>query len=76
WIYNSKRSAIRAKRRGSAWVRSSVGYSQSLTVLITTKLRQGKRIVHDGLNAKFMCCHGQLANRQPGSAFLAAGAQC
>ncbi|KAF3497593.1 hypothetical protein DY000_02055436 [Brassica cretica] len=51
------------------------GYSPSFTVLITTKLRQGKRIVHDGLNAKFMCCHGQLANRQPGSAFLAAGAQ-
>nr|VDC63979.1 unnamed protein product [Brassica rapa] len=37
-----------------------------------TKLRQEKRVVPDGVNAKFLSCHGPLANRQPGSAFLPA----
>ncbi|KAF2590688.1 hypothetical protein F2Q70_00040079 [Brassica cretica] len=37
-----------------------------------TKLRQEKRVVPDGVNAKFFSCHGPLANRQPGSAFLPA----
>ncbi|KAF3606295.1 hypothetical protein DY000_02045265 [Brassica cretica] len=37
-----------------------------------TKLRQEKRVVPDGVNAKFLSCHGPLALRQPGSAFLPA----
>ncbi|KAF2618270.1 hypothetical protein F2Q68_00040780 [Brassica cretica] len=37
-----------------------------------TKLRQEKRVVPDGVNAKFFSCHGPLANRQPGTAFLPA----
>ncbi|VVB10986.1 unnamed protein product [Arabis nemorensis] len=40
-----------------------------------TKLRQEKRIDPDGVNDKFLSCHGPLANRQPGSAFLSAGVQ-
>ncbi|CAG7908737.1 unnamed protein product [Brassica rapa] len=36
------------------------------------KLRQEKRVVPDGVNAKFLSCHGPLVNRQPGSAFLPA----
>ncbi|CAF2139129.1 unnamed protein product, partial [Brassica rapa] len=37
-----------------------------------TRLRQSKRIVPDGVNAKFLSNHGRLANRQPGSAFISA----
>ncbi|CAH8327126.1 unnamed protein product [Eruca vesicaria subsp. sativa] len=37
-----------------------------------TRLRQSKRIVPDGVNAKFLSNHGPLANRQPGSAFISA----
>ncbi|WZY76488.1 hypothetical protein YC2023_022872 [Brassica napus] len=37
-----------------------------------TRLRQSKRIVPDGVNAKFLSNHGRLSNRQPGSAFISA----
>ncbi|KAG5380288.1 hypothetical protein IGI04_028130 [Brassica rapa subsp. trilocularis] len=37
-----------------------------------TRLRQSKRVVPDGVNAKFLSNHGPLANRQPGSAFISA----
>ncbi|KAI5422805.1 60S ribosomal protein L10 [Lathyrus oleraceus] len=34
------------------------------------KLKSENRIVPDGVNAKVLGCHGPLANRQPGRAFL------
>ncbi|XP_061367931.1 large ribosomal subunit protein uL16-like isoform X2 [Gastrolobium bilobum] len=38
------------------------------------KLKSENRIVPDGVNAKVLGCHGPLANRQPGRAFLRATA--
>ncbi|KAG0497102.1 hypothetical protein HPP92_001793 [Vanilla planifolia] len=35
-----------------------------------TKWKQENRIVSDGVNAKLLGCHGPLAKRQPGRAFL------
>ncbi|KAJ4834380.1 60S ribosomal protein L10, partial [Turnera subulata] len=34
------------------------------------KLKAENRIMPDGVNAKLLGCHGPLANRQPGRAFL------
>lgn len=34
------------------------------------KLKSENRIMPDGVNAKVLGCHGPLANRQPGRAFL------
>ncbi|PIN06698.1 hypothetical protein CDL12_20761 [Handroanthus impetiginosus] len=34
------------------------------------RYRAEKRIVPDGVNAKFLTCHGPLAEREPGRAFL------
>ncbi|CAL1390772.1 unnamed protein product [Linum trigynum] len=34
------------------------------------KLKQENRIMPDGVNAKLLGCHGPLANREPGRAFL------
>ncbi|KAL2252159.1 UNVERIFIED_CONTAM: 60S ribosomal protein L10 [Sesamum indicum] len=38
------------------------------------KYKAENRIVPDGVNAKFLTCHGPLAEREPGRAFLPAGA--
>ncbi|XP_027334655.1 60S ribosomal protein L10-like isoform X2 [Abrus precatorius] len=38
------------------------------------KLKSENRIVADGVNAKVLGCHGPLANREPGRAFLPASA--
>ncbi|XP_073304239.1 large ribosomal subunit protein uL16-like [Primulina huaijiensis] len=37
------------------------------------KWKAESRIASDGVNAKFLGCHGRLANRQPGRAFLSEG---
>ncbi|CAK8537761.1 unnamed protein product [Lathyrus sativus] len=34
------------------------------------KLKSANRILNDGVNAKLLGCHGPLANRQPGRAFI------
>jgi large subunit ribosomal protein L10e len=34
------------------------------------KWKEENRLVHDGVNAKLLGCHGRLANRKPGSAFI------
>ncbi|CAL9092871.1 unnamed protein product [Musa acuminata var. zebrina] len=36
------------------------------------KWKSENRIIPDGVNAKLLGCHGPLANRQPGKAFLSA----
>lgn len=38
------------------------------------KWKEENRIVPDGVNAKLLGCHGPLAARQPGKAFLEATA--
>ncbi|KAF2547644.1 hypothetical protein F2Q70_00019906 [Brassica cretica] len=55
----------------SKWIEHETGFTK-FNRADFTKLRQEKRVVPDGVNAKFLSCHGPLALRQPGSAFLPA----
>ncbi|CAN7053740.1 unnamed protein product [Brassica rapa subsp. trilocularis] len=52
-------------------VRRSLGFTK-FNRADYTRMRQSKRIVPDGVNAKFLSNHGPLAKRQPGSAFISA----